>query len=132
MTSTKAVSAKARVVCNRWSKGEEVGPRYRLRHSRAAHGGSDRGRSSATTGRTHRLGTLGECAGSIPASSLMKTLDELQRVAEIRQALESELAQARADAAKLIKQAKHDDVPITEIAKAAGISRLTVYETLKR
>jgi len=62
----------------------------------------------------------------------MKTLEELQKISQIRETLESELAQARADAAELMERAKSEDVPIAHIAKAAGVSRLTVYETLKR
>lgn len=62
----------------------------------------------------------------------MKTLEELQRVAQIRQTLESELEQARADAVKLAHKAQREGETVTAIAKAAGVSRVTLYEMLKR
>src|SRR5690349_12210158 len=62
----------------------------------------------------------------------MKTLEELKNVAEIRETLEVELAQARADATKLAKQAQDEGETIVSIAKAAGVSRVTLYEMLKR
>lgn len=62
----------------------------------------------------------------------MKTLEELQRVAQIRDQLETELAQARKDADRLAKQAMKEGATGVETAKAAGVSRKTLYEMLKR
>lgn len=62
----------------------------------------------------------------------MKTLEELQNVAKIRETLEAELAQARADAAKLAKRALSEGETAVDTAKAAGVSRVTLYEMLKR
>lgn len=62
----------------------------------------------------------------------MNTLEELQRVAEVRDQLESELAQARIDVAKLAKKTMKDGATGVDTAKAAGVSRVTLYEMLKR
>lgn len=62
----------------------------------------------------------------------MKTLEELQKVSEIRMQLEAELVQARADSAKLAKQAMREGATGVDTAKAAGVSRVTLYEMLKR
>jgi len=73
-----------------------------------------------------------ECVAEGKGGAAMNTLDELQKVSEIRAQLESELAQARADAAKLAKKAMREGASGVDTAKAAGVSRVTLYEMLKR
>lgn len=62
----------------------------------------------------------------------MNTIEELQKVAQIRDQLESELAQARKDAARLAKKAMKEGQTGVDTAEAAGVSRVTLYEMLKR
>lgn len=57
---------------------------------------------------------------------------ELVGLKDIRRKLESELAQVRADQAKLVKAAdKAPEISMSEAADLAGVSRVTAYDWLK-
>lgn len=62
----------------------------------------------------------------------MNHLEELQRIAQIRAQLKSELAQARRDAAKLARKAQDEGETKVAIAQAAGVSRVTLDAMLER
>lgn len=60
------------------------------------------------------------------------TQQELEAAAKSRDSLERRLCTARAEVAKFAKRAHSEGAGVTEIAKLAGVSRVTLYEMLKR
>jgi len=66
----------------------------------------------------------------------MTTADDarqrLRDAAERRNAAKAEWDQATADLARWIAAARDAGVPITEVARLAGISRQAVYDVLRR
>lgn len=56
---------------------------------------------------------------------------ELEGIAKIVQGLEAELAVGRKDRVKLVDAAKAAGLPMTEVARLAGVSRVAAYEMLK-
>jgi hypothetical protein len=57
---------------------------------------------------------------------------ELSGLAQVRAGLEADLARVRADIAKVVKAADaSEEITMTEAARLADLSRVTVYELLK-
>jgi DNA invertase Pin-like site-specific DNA recombinase len=56
----------------------------------------------------------------------------LQDAARRREKADRQKAAATADLVKFIREAQASDVPVTEIARLAGLSRRSVYELLRR